>query len=449
MGARSGQRAWRSLAAVAGAVALALACPGAASAWLTDAGGTRVPNTDSSSPSAQLVGLPTVRRLLAEPFSPDDDDPDALAALGPTGAPDDDLGAALDRMAGADDPAAAVAARSEALAILTGSPLPGRPYDGIGLLNWDAPRKVKRVPAGGEVVVRQVRFPGHVLTDTALLDFEDPSRPFTIVYEVSELGGTDGAELAPTPLLADAGPIGGQPSVLAPLGLPSFPTGTETAGRFHPGGAAEATRLGVQRITVRMPPAGLVRAVLDADDRPGREASAVLRPATADRVAALEQRFGFSGDAPTDDERSTAIARIGAAAPERQIHDALQALDPADLDAMRLAGAELRPLVGVMRSRTQLPPGVPTDAGADVTVVLLNDEAYVSRAALHLAPGRPLRVQVVNADGFTRDPSALQRPRSHAGVRRAGLGTLRLGRVGRRRAAGPGRRTDGGGGPGG
>jgi cytochrome c peroxidase len=36
MGARSGQRAWRSLAAAAGALALALACPGAASAWLTD-----------------------------------------------------------------------------------------------------------------------------------------------------------------------------------------------------------------------------------------------------------------------------------------------------------------------------------------------------------------------------------------------------------------------------
>src|SRR5688572_14505916 len=171
MGARNGQRGWRSLAAVAAAIALLLACPGAASAWLTDAGGAQVPNTDSSSPSAQLAGLPTVRRLLAEPFSPQDDDPEALAALGPTGAPDDDLGAALDRMAGTDDAAVAAAARAEALAILTGSPLPGRPYDGIALLNWDGPRKVKRVPADGDVVVRQVRFPGHVLTDTALLDF--------------------------------------------------------------------------------------------------------------------------------------------------------------------------------------------------------------------------------------------------------------------------------------
>ena len=408
MGARSGQRAWRSLVAAAGALALALACPGAASAWLTDAGGARIPNTDSSSPSAQLAGLPTVQRLLAEPFSPQDDDPDALEALGPTGAPDDDLGAALDRMAGATDTAVAAAARTEALAILSGSPLPGRPYDGIGLLNWDAPRKIKRVPAGGQVVVRQVRFPGHVLTDTALLDFEDPSEPFTIVYEIAELGGTDGAELAPTPLLADGAPVGGQPSVLAPLGLPSFPTQTETASRFHPGGAAEATRLAVQRVAVHMPPAGLVRAILDTDDRPGREASAVLRPATAGHVAALEQRFGFSGDAPSDAERDAAIARIGAAAPERQIHAGLQAVDTGDLDAMRRAGADLRPLVGVMRARTQLPPGIPTEPGADVTVVLLNDEAYVSRTAVHLPAGRALRVQVVNADGFTRDPSAVQ-----------------------------------------
>ena len=408
MCARGGQLVRRSLAAAAGVLALALACPGAASAWLTDAGGARIPNTDSSSPTAQLAGLPTVQRLLAEPFSPQDDDPDALAALGPTGAPDDDLGAALDRMAGAADTAVAAAARTEALAILSGSPLPGRPYDGIGLLNWDAPRKIKHVPAGGEVVVRQVRFPGHVLTDTALLDFDDPSAPFTIVYEIAELGGTDGAELAPAPLLADGAPLGGQTSVLAPLGLPSFPTQTETASRFHPGGAAEATRLAVQRVAVRMPPAGLVRAVLDADDRPGREASAVLSPATADRVAALEQRFGFSGDAPTGAERDAAIARIGAAAPERQIYDGLQTADPADLDAMRRAGADLRPLVGVMRARTQLPPGIPTEPGADVTVVLLNDEAYVSRTAVHLPAGRALRVQVVNADGFTRDPFSLQ-----------------------------------------
>jgi virginiamycin B lyase len=408
MGARVGQQVWRGIGAVAAALAVALAAPGSAGAWLTDAGGEPIPNTDSSSPSAQLDGLPTVERLLAEPFSPEDDDAGALGALGPTGAPDDDLGAALDRMAAAQDAAEGSAARAEALAILTGAPLPGRPYSGIGLLNWDAPRKVGHVPAGGRVVVRQVRFGGHVLTDTALLEFEDPSRPFTILYEVAELGGTDGAELAPAPLLADGEPIGGQTSVLAPLGLPSFPTGTETASRFHPGGAPEATRLAVQRIAVKMPPAGLVRAVLDADDRPGREASAVLRPATAAHVAALEQRFGFSGDAPSDADRERAIGRLGATAPERQLHDALAALDPGDVDGLRRAGVDLRPLVGVMRSRTQLPPGVPTDAGADLTVVLVNDEAYVSRAALHLAPGRPLRVEVVNADGFERDPSALQ-----------------------------------------
>src|SRR3712207_2334872 len=59
-----------------------------------------------------------------------------------------------------------------------------------------------------------------------------------------------------------------------------------------------------------------------------------------------------------------------------------------------------RELVGAMRSRTGLPAGVAADAQADATVVLQNNEAYLSRRAMRLEPGATLRVQVVNRDGF-------------------------------------------------
>src|SRR5215218_2275493 len=51
-----------------------------------------------------------------------------LAALGPSASPEDELLVAVERMAGAADAAAAAAARDEALAILEGTPLAGRPY---------------------------------------------------------------------------------------------------------------------------------------------------------------------------------------------------------------------------------------------------------------------------------------------------------------------------------
>ena len=59
------------------------------------------------------------------------------------------------------------------------------------------------MPAGGTVEIREVRFPDHALSDAWLLDFEDPSQPYTVRYRVSELGGTAGGELTPAPLLAD------------------------------------------------------------------------------------------------------------------------------------------------------------------------------------------------------------------------------------------------------
>jgi len=134
-------------------------------------------------------------RVLADPATPGDDDAAALAALGATDSPEDDLDDALRALAAATDADAAAAARAEALAILEGTPLPGRPYSGIPLLNWNAPAKVKTVPAGGTVDVREVRFPGHSMSDAWLLRFEDPSQPYTVRYRVSQLRDVYGDRL--------------------------------------------------------------------------------------------------------------------------------------------------------------------------------------------------------------------------------------------------------------
>ncbi len=375
----------------------------AGAASMLDASGAPIPNTSDAGPQAQLASGPTMVQMLAEPFAAA-----RPADVGPTGAPDDDLAAALARMADAADATTAADARQEALDILEGNPLPGRVYSGLPLLNWDLPGRVRDVPAGGEVTIREVRFGEHALTDTAMLRFADPSLPFTIRWRISELGTSAGGELAPAPLLRDgATRLGGQPSVLAGLGLDPMGIGTTTTSRFHPDGQPERTGLGVRDVVVRMPPAGMVEAILDPDLRPDHRTLVTLRPATADRLAALSARFGFSGSAPTPAEKAAAIAAIGATAPEKQLWSDLTALDPADVTASHALGADDAALVDAMRTRTDLPAGVGSDPAADVSVALVNGEAYVSRTSLRVAPGAPLRVQVVNRDGFPHDLQAI------------------------------------------
>ncbi|HEX2161471.1 MAG TPA: hypothetical protein VHF88_06595, partial [Thermoleophilaceae bacterium] len=293
----------RFLAAALGLSALALAGPASAA---TDLSGSPIPNTSTLSETAQLEGDPSLLRLLAAPSSPDDDDAAALAALGAPDGPEEDLAAALDRLAAAPTAADAAAARRFALDVLEGAPL-DRAYSGIPLLNWNSPAKVKDVEAGGTVTVRQVRFGDHVVSDTWLLRFADPRQPFEIAYEVTELGGAFGGELTPTPLLADGTtPVGGMNAAIAPLALPELETGTLTTSRFHPHGADEHSRLGTQRIVVRMPPPRNVAAILDPSRAAGLQdrtttgeiptatrALATLAPATDDRLAAAVARAGF------------------------------------------------------------------------------------------------------------------------------------------------------------
>ena len=388
---------------VTAAAALAAA---AAPAWAVG-GFPGIANTGAGDPGAQLAAPPALTQPLTLPF-----DGTPAAGTGDTTSPEDDLADALDTLATAPTPATATAARTLALAILEGDPLPRKAYSGIPLLNWNAPAKVQTVPAGGNVTVTEVRFGDHILSDTWLLEFADPNTPFTITYRVAEVGVGFGGVFAPTMLLSDgSNPVGGQPSVLQTLALPETNAGTTTTNRFHPAGAAEHTRLGVQQFTVRMPAPHNVEAIVDPGVEPGPGVTSLvtLERATPERLAAVQADFGFAGTAPTDAEKLAAIGRLGAGAPEKVLWTHLRALDPAApdfLDAAHRLGTEDAGLVGAMRSRYA--PGVQADPGADVAVVLQNDEAYLSRRRLHLDPGKSLTLSVTNGDGFAHRFQALE-----------------------------------------
>ena len=387
----------------AGALAIAalLVCAGPAAARsLTDSLGDEIVNTSSDTPTSQLAGPPVVTAKRFEPslaFLPS-------LGLGSTASPEDDLAAALDSLAAIrpDDTTGAEQAVSRALGVLDGSGAPAVPddraYQGMPLLNWNMAQRVRRVPAEGNVDVREVRFGDHAMLDTWLLDFEDATKPFTITWHISEVGSSFGGQLAPATLLRDGRTQIGQHSVLTGLAQPNLFTGTSAKSRFHPAGAGEETRLTTQTLKVRMPPARFVRAILDPNLKPGHETFAQILPAGEGRLAAAEATFGAT--------KAGAIAKLAEQAPESQIYRELGLLlgpegqlEGSASDAATKA-TELRPLVGAMRSRDSLPAGVSGVAGADVDVVLMNNEAYVSRRSVRLAPGAELKVGVTNLDGF-------------------------------------------------
>ena len=392
-----------SAGALAIAALLVCAAPAAARS-LTDSLGEEIVNTSSDTPTAQLAGPPVVTAKRFEP---------SLAALpslglGSTASPEDDLAAALDALAAVspDDTDGAKEAVGRALGILDGAGAPAVPgdraYQGMPLLNWNMADRVKRVPAEGNVDVREVRFGDHAMLDTWLLDFEDASKPFTITWHISEVGSSFGGQLAPATLLRDERgqrPTQiGQHSVLTGLEQPNLFTGTSAKSRFHPGGAGEETRLTTQTLKVKMPPAHFVKAILDPNLKPGHETFAQILPAGDGRLARAEAAFGT--------DKAAAIAKLAEQAPESQIYRELGLLlgpegqlTGSAADAATKA-TELRPLVGAMRSRDSLPAGVSGVPGADVDVVLMNNEAYVSRRSARLAPGAELKVGVTNLDGF-------------------------------------------------
>jgi hypothetical protein len=178
------------------------------------------------------------------------------------------------------------------------------------------------------------------------------------------------------------------------------------------GDLAEQTRSAVQAVTVAMPPPNRTSAILDPNLRPGHEAVATLALATREQVTAAEQAMGFIAGASDERNKLAAIAKLSDQSPEKQIwtqlHELGGAPDPATdpdtaaayVTSARTAGAADAELVGELRTRSALPAGADS-AGADLTVVLQNNEAYVSRTALRLEPGAALSLRVVNRDRMT------------------------------------------------
>src|SRR3954471_6029863 len=310
----------RALVAVASTL-LALGPSASAASALTDPNGQHITNTGN--PQAQLVGGPSVVQKLFEPASPGDDNPAALNALGNLGDPESDLGDALDAMAAAaasGDRTAAANARTLAINILEGNPIARKAYSGMPLLNWNSPAKIKNVPAGGNVVVREVRFGETALSDTWLLSFDDPSQPYTITFRVSELGTQFGGALTPAPLLEQgSNAVGGESQALVPLVPPMLATGTNVTNRNTPNGGAEFTRAATQDITVPMPPAGMNDAVLEPNLQPGAETLMTLKRTTQGRLDSPRNDFGFSTTSPSQADKLRAISRIGDASPEKEL----------------------------------------------------------------------------------------------------------------------------------
>src|SRR5919108_3997558 len=291
----------------------------------------------------------------AEPFFPDAEvNALAVGTLGSTGAPDDDLQAALQDLADAGgDTAAADKARARALAIIEGKPNPQHPlaagdeqflddkaYAGIPLLNTSA--KVQDVPAGDHTVdVREVRYGDHALLDTSMLRFDpaDMGTAFTINWHITELGTSFGGELTPAGV-PDHGPA--RVASVTQLAPPALFTGTQAFNRFHPESTdelsrIEETRIATQVISTEMPaPGELGGGILEPNLKPGHETFAQIA-------------VGTTGDAehdPTPDPVMPTGAQIAADSKVKEIHDLL--LNPAKppVDPS---------LVTAMRSRDALP----------------------------------------------------------------------------------------------
>lgn len=356
---------------MAGALALGLASVPALS--INDLGGNPIPNTSTTSASAQLAAGPTITTVRGTPFS-------APGSRPSPNSPEEDLAAALQVLATTGDLNDANVARARAIDILEGNAINGVAYSGIALLNDNpaAGSRTKVVPANGPVVVKVVRFGEHQISDTWVLDFSqrDPNAGFEIEYQVTELGGAEGGDLNPSPLLQQNGtPLGGMHSVVTPLTLGETLLGTSQTSRFTsalagvpgPVSQPEHTRIATQTVRVKMPPPKHLSVILDPNLRPGSEALSVLRPA------------GFT---PTP----ISVGELAPSAPERQIRTALGSAPFSLADNWNQIGAQQAANVNTMRVKSHLPPGIAPGA-TDLTIAFVNNEVYVSRTSLRLPPG--------------------------------------------------------------
>jgi streptogramin lyase len=393
------------------------------------AAGLAVPAGASAAEPTTCAELPA-GACRAEPFFPSDS-PVPAARLGSPGAPEDDLAQALSDLAATTSTTTATIARGRALAILEGDAralaagdetfLDRKAYRGIPLLNWNLPRKVKTVPAGTAaqrvVDVTEVRFGDHAILDTWMLRFDAPDQPFQIRWHITELGTSFGGELSPAGV---PGTGAAKHALVTPLVSRSLLTGTTAHSRFHPvdpavqqNGAAEETRVATKDLTVDMPAPNTLTTILDPNLKPGHETFAQIAMDEGGRLARAQEVFGFDGATePTVDQKDAAIAKLAPLSGERQIWDAVKALDPGNITAANSVGSATRQIAGAMRSRDTLPVPDAADPAADLNVQLANGEAYTAKRQLRVAPDTSpngtVTVAVRNLDTFAHTFSVRQ-----------------------------------------
>ena len=363
-----------------------------------------VATPSSARPAVRRVSRARTAASSPTPHTPGDDDAAALAALGADGL----AGGRPRRRAaragrgdgrrrgrrrprrGARHPRGHAAARP--------------PYSGIPLLNWNAPAKVKTVPAGGTVDVREVRFPGHaerclaaaLRGPVAALHRALPRQPARRRRRRRAAAGPAAGRRADR--------FGAVPATLDPLLPPDLATGTFDANRFTPSAACPA-RPEASRLAEQVDRGAHARARPDAGDPPAEHAAGhavPLHPRAGHRCARgrrgrrlrlLRRR----PDAPPSARRRSSGSRprrpsasCGTTSARSPPASRASSTTPA-ASARRTASSSTR-----MRTRDALPAGTGAVADADLTVVLENGETYVSRTSLRPAAGR-VRVTVVNA----------------------------------------------------
>ena len=377
------------------AAALVASITPLASAEILDRSGAPVPATSTASPSAQLVGSPTLAATLFGPFTAN--------ANTSVASPEDDLQRALDDIVATGSATTAENARVRAIAILEGTALGDRggTYGGIGLLNHGL-AKTKTLGVGDTVDVKVVRFGQHVVSDTWLIEGIPQNTTWKIRYRTMQLGGDTNGMFNPAPLLSDQGlPIGGLHSVLSQLSPTddvSLAAQTVTS-RFtqvtNPGTPAQplASRALVEERVVTMPPGRYTSYVLEPNLRVDHESLATFVPHTAARAGV-----------------STSIADLATIAPEKQIWTGLTdfgAIAAGSLAAAKTMATGLRQQVATMRVRNQLPPGVTATPGVDVDVAFVNNETYVSTPWVAVPTARAITVRIQNHDLIPHTVKAL------------------------------------------
>lgn len=313
-------------------------------------------------------------------------DAPAVSAVDIT-SPTDDLTRIFNQIKNGDQGAAKQVLIQQALDILEGNPLTGdlagRAYNGLAVLHYKGPEKIKTVDAATQNVnIHQVWYDGHIEADAGLLDVSQVlNTPFTITYTVDVLNrGED--DFAPTVMYFD------NPSLIPAGGWPMPHVSMDTT--FFP--MLEGKRY---VFTMKMPPGKYYNLTytwgwrehpprVQVSENANKKLPTDIDPVTGAPTAATRQTLLWweqqvFGNTPSADQASklAAIARIGELAPEKRMWMAMNAAK--NTPGKAAIQAQLNEAIAALddwNHRTRLPRGVAADPNADVTMVYLNNTIY-------------------------------------------------------------------------